>query len=91
MKTVIVLNGKPRAGKTDEHAAVFDPAGEPVARLADIAHIGENHRRVGSGADAGQLDDPQSVKWSRHGYPPSIRRTLSTADIAYLYNQVDRI
>ena len=28
--------------------------------------IGEDHRRVRSGADAGQLDDSQTLQWSRH-------------------------
>ena len=28
--------------------------------------VGEDHRRVRSGADAGQFDDSQSLQWSRH-------------------------
>ena len=30
------------------------------------AEVGEDHRRVRSGADAGQFDDSQSLQWSRH-------------------------
>ena len=40
------------------------------ARAFDADHVGaeiaEDHRRVRSGADAGQFDDSQSLQWSRH-------------------------
>jgi hypothetical protein len=40
------------------------------ARAFDTHHvgaeIGEDHRRVRSGADAGQLDNSQTLQWSRH-------------------------
>ena len=43
---IVVGGGEPRAGKAHQHAAVLDPARQPVARLArDIADIGEDHHR----------------------------------------------
>ena len=40
--------GEPRAGEAHQHAAVLDPGGEPVARLArDVADVGQHdHRHV---------------------------------------------
>ena len=42
-----------------------------------------------AGADAGQLDDTQSLQWSSHFATPSDQSTWLTADKAYLYNQVE--
>ena len=41
------------------------------------AEIAEDHRRVRARADAGQLDDSQSVQWSSHASTPSIEFDLS--------------
>ena len=45
---IVVGGGEPRAGEAHQHAAVLDPGGEPVARLArDVADIGQHdHRHV---------------------------------------------
>ena len=47
-----------------------------LRRPLDPDHVGteiaEDHRRVRARADAGQLDDPQSVKWSRHDLHPPL-------------------
>ncbi len=34
------------------------------------AEVAEDHRGVRTGADAGQLDDAQSLQWSSHAQPP---------------------
>src|SRR5262249_50771692 len=36
---LIIAGGKPRAGKAHQHAAVFDPARELVARLGHVADV----------------------------------------------------
>ena len=42
----VVAGGQPRAGEAHQHAAVLDPARQPVARVAgDVADIGEDHHR----------------------------------------------
>ena len=45
---IVVGGGEPRAGETHQHAAVLDPARQPIMGFArDIADIGENqHRQV---------------------------------------------
>src|SRR5262249_20425087 len=43
---VVVGRGEPRAGETDQHAAIGDPAIELLARLARYgADVGEHHHR----------------------------------------------
>ena len=42
---VVVAGGEPRAGEAHQHAAVLDPLGQPLARLGDIADVGEDHHR----------------------------------------------
>ena len=42
---IVVGRRKPRAGKAHQHAAVVDPFRELLARLGDIADIGEDHHR----------------------------------------------
>src|SRR3954463_469999 len=39
---IIVCGCEPRSGKADQYAALFDPTGELIARLGDIADIGED-------------------------------------------------
>ena len=45
---IVVGRGEPRPGETHQHAAVLDPAREPVVRIAgDVADVGEDeHRQV---------------------------------------------
>ncbi len=42
----IVVGGREmRTGKAHQHATVVEPAHEAVARLGDVAHVGEDHHR----------------------------------------------
>ncbi len=53
--------GQMRAGKAHQHAAVLDPFDQPVARLGDIADIGQDqHRQV-------------LVEEARHRFTPAMR------------------
>ena len=43
---IVVGGRKPRAGEAHQHAAVLDPGGQPVARLArDVADVGQHDHR----------------------------------------------
>ncbi len=42
---VVVGGGEPRTGEAHQHAAVLDPAGELLARLRDVADVGEDQHR----------------------------------------------
>src|SRR5262249_58126077 len=42
---VVIGRGEMRAGEAHEHATIFEPAHEAVARLGDVAHVGEDQHR----------------------------------------------
>jgi len=42
---IVVAGGEARAGEAHQHAAVFEPARELIARLGDVADIGKDQHR----------------------------------------------